>query len=156
MLDFSVEELLQAYQFARLVNHYQGFKLIREASNQYDWGLNLSELARIWTNGCIIRSDLMVELVDIFKASDNLLMNDSIIQKLKTFKSSAKKVVIQGVLNELAIPNLSEAVSFINSFTVANSSASLLQAQRDYFGAHTYQRTDDNSGKFYHTDWLNG
>ncbi|WP_456461229.1 NADP-dependent phosphogluconate dehydrogenase [Reichenbachiella sp.] len=154
-LNFITEELLEAYQFARLMNHYQGFKLILEASNSYNWELNLSELSRIWTNGCIIRSDLMVELVDLFKTSENLLMNETIIQKLKNLKPSAKKVVAACVLEEVAIPNLSESINFLNSFTVAESSANLLQAQRDYFGAHTYQRKDDDSGKFYHTDWLN-
>lgn len=154
-LSFDIENLLQAYQFARLINHYQGFKLIVEASNNFSWGLNLSELARIWTNGCIIRSDLMVELVAIFKESDHLLKNETIIDRLKKLKPSAKKVVADCVLNELAIPNLSESVNFLNSFSVADSSANLLQAQRDYFGAHTYQRKDDPTGKFYHTDWIN-
>jgi len=154
-LNFTPEELLEAYQFARLMNHYQGFKLILEASKSYNWELNLSELSRIWTNGCIIRSDLMMELVDLFKTSDNLLMNETIIQKLKNLKPSAKKVVAECVLGEVAVPNLSESINFLNSFTVAESSANLLQAQRDYFGAHTYQRKDDDSGKFYHTDWLN-
>ncbi|MDV7140795.1 NADP-dependent phosphogluconate dehydrogenase [Maribacter sp. TH_r10] len=147
-------DILKAYQFARIMNHYQGFKLIIEASNSYKWELNLSELSRIWTNGCIIRSDLMVNLVEVFKSTDNLLTSDIIIQQLKSLKPSIKKVVSQGVLNELPIPNLSESINFLNCFTTANSSANLIQAQRDYFGAHTYQRIDDKSNKFYHTNWI--
>ncbi|MEP2023787.1 MAG: NADP-dependent phosphogluconate dehydrogenase [Reichenbachiella sp.] len=154
-LDLSVDELLEAYQFARIINHYQGFKLIHEASENHNWGLNLSELSRIWTNGCIIRSDLMIELVTTFKTSKNLLMNDEIIRRVKALKPSAKKVISACVLNEVAIPNLSESINFLNSFAVSNSSANLIQAQRDYFGAHTYQRNDDDTGKFYHTDWIN-
>ncbi|UXX77757.1 NADP-dependent phosphogluconate dehydrogenase [Reichenbachiella carrageenanivorans] len=154
-LNFSAEELLEAYHFARLMNHYQGFKLIQEASLSNNWGLNLSELSRIWTNGCIIRSDFMMELVSIFKVSDNLLKNDEIIQRIKALKPSAQKVTSQCILNEVAAPNLIESISFLNSFSVANSSANLLQAQRDYFGAHTYQRNDDHTNKFYHTDWIN-
>lgn len=153
-LNINNDDLLKAYQFARIMNHYQGFKLINQASISYNWDLNLSELSRIWTNGCIIKSDLMVELVSIFKTTDNLLTNNQIIKQLKTLKPSIKKVVSECVLNELATPNLSESINFLNSFAVANSSANLIQAQRDYFGAHTYQRKDEDSGKFHHTNWI--
>jgi 6-phosphogluconate dehydrogenase len=154
-LNLTIEDILKAYQFARIINHYQGFKLIQEASISYNWDLNLSELSRIWTNGCIIRSDFMSELVEVFKTTNNILTNKEIIQKIKTLKPSIKKVVSECVLNELPIPNFSESISFLNGFTTANSSANLIQAQRDYFGAHTYQRMNDNSNKFYHTDWKN-
>lgn len=153
-LNLTNEDVLKAYQFARILNHYQGFKLIQEASNSYKWNLNLSELARIWTNGCIIRSDLMVDLVTIFKTTNNLLTDQKIIAQLNNLKPTTKKVVSQCLINELPIPSLTEAISFLNSFSVANSSANLIQAQRDYFGAHTYQRIDDPSGKFHHTNWI--
>jgi len=152
-LNLTTDEVLKAYQFARIINHYQGFKLISEASKSYKWDLNLSELSRIWTNGCIIKSDLMLELVTVFKTTNNILTHEKIIQQIKTLKPSVKKVVSECVLNELPIPNLSESINFINSFAIANSSANLIQAQRDYFGAHTYQRVGDDSGKFYHTNW---
>ncbi len=152
-LDISQETLLKAYQFARIINHYQGFNLIQKASDRYQWTLNLSELARIWTNGCIIKSDLMEGLVPVFETTNNMITYEDIIQKIKFLKPSIKKVVSEAVLNELPIPNFSEAINFLNSFAVANSSANLIQAQRDYFGAHTYQRIDDASGKFYHTNW---
>jgi len=152
-VNFTVKDVLKAYQFARIVNHYQGFKLIKEASTNYNWNLNLSELARIWTNGCIIRSDFMEELVDVLKSSSNILSNTKTTETLKKLKPSIKKVVSESILNELPIPSLTEAISFFNSFKVANSSANIIQAQRDYFGAHTYQRNDDVSNKFYHTNW---
>jgi len=148
------DEILKAYQFARIINHYQGFKLIHQASNSYQWDLNLSELARIWTNGCIIKSDLMADLVTVFKTTNNILTDENIILEIKNLKPSIKKMVSECVLNELAIPNLSESISFLNNFAVENSSANIIQAQRDYFGAHTYQRKDDDSGKFYHTNWI--
>ncbi|MDD7913173.1 NADP-dependent phosphogluconate dehydrogenase [Polaribacter ponticola] len=148
-------DLLEAYQFARIINHYQGFKLINQASESYNWELNLSELSRIWTNGCIIKSDLMVELVTIFKTTNNLLDSDIVIKRINALKPSIKNVVSECILNEIAISNLSESINFLNSFNVANSSANLIQAQRDYFGAHTYQRVDDNSGKYYHSNWNN-
>ena len=154
-LNVTIDSVLNAYQFSRLINHYQGFKLIKEASEKYNWCLDLSELSRIWTNGCIIQSDLMVELVTIFKESDNLLLNEDIIRRITNLKSDAKKVVSACILAEVAIPNLSDAINFLNSFAVANSSANIIQAQRDYFGAHRYQRNDDVTNSIYHTDWVN-
>ena len=151
----AIDDILKAYQFARIINHYQGFKLIQEASKSYQWDLNLSELSRVWTNGCIIRSDLMIELVTVFKSTDNILTDKTIIHKIKALKPSVKKVVSESILNELPIPNFSESINFLNSFAIANSSANLIQAQRDYFGAHTYQRINDDSNKFYHTEWNN-
>lgn len=147
------DEVLQAYQFARLINHFQGLKLISEAGKAYGWTLNLSEIARIWTNGCIIKSDLMMELKSILKEDANILKHKTIINQVKQYKPSINKVVSQCILNELAIPCLSESVNFLNAYVTANSAANIIQAQRDYFGAHTYQRTDDPTGKFHHTNW---
>ncbi|WP_203460641.1 NADP-dependent phosphogluconate dehydrogenase [Lacinutrix sp. WUR7] len=146
-------EVLEAYQFARIINHYQGFKLIAEASNKFSWGLNLSEIARIWTNGCIIRSTLMEELVIVFKETTNILTNTQLIASIKQYRPSAKKVVSQCILNDITAPCLGESIPFFNGITTANSSANILQAQRDYFGAHTYKRTDDDGVKSHHTIW---
>tara|TARA_R110001583_G_scaffold195525_1_gene375354 strand:+ start:65 stop:1957 length:1893 start_codon:yes stop_codon:yes gene_type:complete len=148
-------DILKAYQFARIINHYQGFKLISDAGKAYKWNLNLSELARIWTNGCIIKSNLMKELVSHLKETDNILTNKTIVEEVKNFKPFMNKLVSECILTELPIPCLSESVNFLNMYTTANSSANIIQAQRDYFGAHTYQRIDDNSEKFYHTNWNN-
>lgn len=152
-LDLLNDQVLNAYQFSRIINHYQGFKLISEAANTYKWDLNLSEIARIWTNGCIIKSNLMRTLVVTLKESDTILIDESIVEQIKALKPSANLVVSECIKNELAIPCFSEAVNFLNNFSTANSTANLIQAQRDYFGAHTYQRIDDDSEKFYHTSW---
>lgn len=95
----------------------------------------------------------MVELISVLKEDDNILAHKSIINELKRLKPSINKVVAACVINELPISCLSESVNFLNAYTTAKSSANIIQAQRDYFGAHTYQRTDDPSGKFYHTNW---
>nr|WP_320119763.1 NADP-dependent phosphogluconate dehydrogenase [uncultured Marinifilum sp.] len=153
LVNLKIDEVLNAYQFARIVNHYQGLKLISEAGKAYAWQLNLSEIARIWTNGCIIKSDLIMDLIPVLKEDDNILTHKTIINQLKSLKPSINKVVSECILNELVVPCLSESVSFLNAYTSANSAANLIQAQRDYFGAHTYQRTDDASGKFHHTNW---
>lgn len=152
-LNLTSIEILEAYQFARIINHYQGFKLINEASNTYKWNLNLSEIARIWTNGCIIKSTLMQDLVETLKHNSNLLTNTELIDSVNQYKSAAKKVVLQSLLNDIATPALSEAIQFLNGITITYSSANIIQAQRDFFGAHTYRRRDDDSGKSYHTIW---
>ena len=152
-LNLTSIEILEAYQFARIINHYQGFKLINEASNTYKWNLNLSEIARIWTNGCIIKSTLMQDLVETLKHNSNLLTNTKLIDSVNQYKSAAKKVVQQSLLNDIATPALSEAIQFLNGITRTYSSANIIQAQRDFFGAHTYRRRDDDSGKSYHTIW---
>ncbi|MGQ1911017.1 NADP-dependent phosphogluconate dehydrogenase [Marinifilum sp. RC60d5] len=152
-INLNIEDILKAYQFARIVNHYQGLKLISEAGKAYKWELNLSEIARIWTNGCIIKSDLILDLIPVLKEDDNILSHQTIQSQVKSLKPSINKVVSECILNEVVIPCLSESVNFFNGYTTANSSANIIQAQRDYFGAHTYQRTDDASGKFHHTNW---
>ncbi len=153
-LNINTNEVLEAYQFARIINHYQGFKLIAEASNKFSWHLNLSEIARIWTSGCIIKSSLMQDLVEVFKNTTNILTNPEIIKHVNQYKPSAKKVVSQCVLNDMVTPALSEAIQFLNGITTKYASANVIQAQRDYFGAHTYQRLDDPSGKSHHANWI--
>ncbi len=149
------EDLLKAYQLARIVNHHQGFKLLHQASLSHNWNLNLSEIARIWTNGCIIRSTLMEQLSTILKKNNNILLNEKIVVLVKKLKPSLNKIVAQSILEEIPIPCLSEAINYLNAFSVAKCSANLIQAQRDYFGAHSYKRIDDPSGKNYHTHWKN-
>ncbi|MCL4162441.1 UNVERIFIED_CONTAM: hypothetical protein GTU68_027798 [Idotea baltica] len=152
-LNISINDVLEAYQFARIINHYQGFKLIHEASTIYSWDLCLSEIARIWTEGCIIKSTLMQSLVEVFKDTTNILTNPQLIESINQYKPSVKKVVSQCVLNDITVPSLSESIQFFSGIKTANSSANLIQAQRDYFGAHTYQRLDDDALKSYHTNW---
>lgn len=152
-LNISTSEILEAYQFARIINHYQGFKIIAEASKSNSWNLNLSEISRIWTSGCIIKSSLMRDLVEIFMETSNLLTHPQLIKDLKKYRPSAKKVVSQCLLNDITTPALSESLQFFNGITEAYSSANIIQAQRDYFGAHTYKRLDDDSDKNHHTSW---
>lgn len=95
----------------------------------------------------------MEDLIEVFKETTNILTNQGLIEKISQYKSSAKKVVTQCVLNEIAIPALGESIQFFNSITTKYASANIIQAQRDYFGSHTYQRLDDDSGINYHTNW---
>lgn len=154
-LNVTTNEVLNGYQFARIINHYQGFKLINEASNKFSWNLNLSEISRIWTGGCIIKSSLMQDLVVVFKETTNILTNSELINTINNCRPSGKKLVSQCIMNDIAVPALSEAVQFLNGITTEYASANIIQAQRDFFGAHTYQRLDDDSSRSYHTNWNN-
>lgn len=151
---FETNQLRDAYHLAGIINHHQGFELLRSASKQYKWDLDLSEIARIWTNGCIIRSQLMEDLVDLLKEqNDGLLFHQKIINEVNAGKKSLETIVISAIKNETALPCLNEALTYLNGFSTKDSPANLIQAQRDYFGAHTYGRIDIE-GTF-HTNWKN-
>lgn len=150
--DIPVTVIKNAYELARLINHHQGFHLIRAASKTYDWALNLSEIARIWTQGCIIRSGLMVSLIDQLK-SDELILTSRLHENRLTVQFDDLKSVVSSSTGKLHIPCLSSALEYITGYTNALSSANIIQAQRDYFGAHRYQRNDDLTGQFFHTEW---
>ena len=147
------EEIRKAYELARIINHFQGFWFMSEAFKKFNWEQNLSEIARIWTNGCIIRSALMQELVMVLSGTENILTSPYFIEKIITLKPSLALVTAGGIQQQIAIPCFSEAINFLNAITTTHSSANLLQAQRDYFGAHLFQRYDVPSGTYFHHEW---
>lgn len=147
------QELTSALQAARLINHLSGFDLVRESALQNNWSLDLSEVARIWTNGCIIRSALMEELVEIYRESPDGWSHNKITLQLQEGKTALAEVIALAMKNSKAVPVLSAALNHLNGMTTANSPANLIQAQRDYFGAHTYQRVDKPEGQYFHTRW---
>ncbi|PRX49839.1 NADP-dependent phosphogluconate dehydrogenase [Salegentibacter salegens] len=150
------DEMFLAYKTASIINHAIGYDLLRVASVEYNWKLNLSEISRVWTNGCIIRSGLMEELVDIFENSNNhLLMNSDIISEIKGSQAALSKTVGISLQAGYAVPVLSAATNYFLNFTSAQNAANMIQSQRDYFGAHTYERTDKPRGDFFHTQWKN-
>lgn len=148
-----VTSLKQAYQATRIINHEIGFSLMREVSVQLNWELNFSEIARIWTNGCIIRSQLMEELAEIYKHEQRLLMAPPIVDKIRNARQGFASVVALGLQYGIPLPVLSSALNYFIGYSTADSAANLLQAQRDYFGAHTYQRKDKTTGEYFHTQW---
>lgn len=152
--EISLKVLEGAYYFARIINHHQGFQLIKEASLEYKWDINLSEIARVWTNGCIIKSNLMNILVGEFNTASSLLENRSIIKTLNE-KEDAVSEVIKYILScRKAAPNFCAAYNYWIGMSTDKSSANIIQAQRDYFGAHTYNRVDAPLDIFYHTNWI--
>jgi 6-phosphogluconate dehydrogenase len=151
--EVSVSELKDAYQFSRIINHHQGFSLIEKVSNDNDWNVDLSEIARIWTEGCIIKSDLMKSLAETFKRNSTILFSEPWLQIIKKTHPAIQSVVIKSLTSQLHIPCLAEAVNYFHGIKTADCAANLIQAQRDYFGAHTYQKKNDKSSSNYHSDW---
>ena len=151
--DITISDLKNAYQFSTIINHHQGFSLIQRVSDQNEWNVELSEIARIWTEGCIIKSDFMKKLVRTLKSGDSILFDSHWSSVLKKTYKSIQTVTVKCIKSQLHIPCLLEALNFYHGIKTADSSANLIQAQRDYFGAHTYRRKDDDSGLSYHTEW---
>ncbi|MEZ4687017.1 MAG: NADP-dependent phosphogluconate dehydrogenase [Bacteroidia bacterium] len=152
-IKLSALQLKEAYQFGRIINHHQGFSIIARVSEQHNWQVNLSDVARIWTEGCIIKSDLMKELARSLKADTAILFHEPFSDIIKKTHASAQAVAMACIQNEIHIPCLLEAANFFHGIKTAQSPANLIQAQRDYFGAHTYQRVDDPSGNSHHSHW---
>ncbi|SIT79747.1 NADP-dependent phosphogluconate dehydrogenase [Pontibacter indicus] len=148
-----VPNLKSAYEATRIINHDIGFNLMREVSVQLNWNLNFSEIARIWTNGCIIRSELMEELATIYKQEQHLLLAPTIVERIRNARKGFASVVSIGLQQGIPLPVLSAALNYLHGYSTADSAANLIQAQRDYFGAHTYQRKDKPTGVYFHTDW---
>ncbi len=146
-------DLKKAYQTARIINHHQGFGLLAAASDRFGWRLDLPEIARVWTGGCIIRSGLMLELRGCLRTGDGLVFHEKMRRRVAAGRPALERLCSAAVRAGLAMPCFLAAADFLNGLTTANSPANLIQAQRDLFGAHTFRRTDDPSGKSHHADW---
>lgn len=150
------EAIREALYAAKLISYAQGFSLIRRASDSYDWGIDLGMLGRIWRNGCIIRSAFLGKITEAYGADPhlpNLLFDGFFRDKITASLPAWRQVVADGALSGIALPCMSAALSYFDGLRTANSAANLLQAQRDYFGAHTFERTDRPRGEFFHNDW---
>lgn len=145
--------LKKAYQFARIINHQQGFKLMEMASDTYHWSLNFAEIARIWSNGCIIKSQLMNRLHGYFKKDTDLFYMNDLTQFLIEGENSVKQLLEYGLGQRVSLHCFSASYYYWIDMTTKNLPANLIQAQRDFFGAHTYQRVDKSSEDYYHTQW---
>ena len=151
-----VEEIRQALYASKLISYAQGFSLIRRASEHYDWDLDYGTIAQIWRKGCIIRSVFLQKITEAYRKNpklENLLFDDFFRTKIQKALPSWRKVVAEGALSGVALPAMSSALSYFDGLRTMYSAANLIQAQRDYFGAHTYERTDRGRGLFFHTNW---
>lgn len=154
--DLHVEEVRQALYAAKIISYAQGFSLLHRASIHYGWNLDFGTIARIWRKGCIIRSAFLQKITEAYNKKpglENLLFDDFFRSKIQSTLPAWRKVVSEGALSGVAQPATGAALSYFDGLRTLNSSANLIQAQRDYFGAHTYERTDSGRGQFFHTNW---
>jgi 6-phosphogluconate dehydrogenase len=151
-----VEDIRKAMYASKIVSYAQGYMLMREAAKEYQWNLNYGGIALMWRGGCIIRSRFLGNIRDAFdknKDLKNLLCDDFFKKVIDDCQASWRRVVVRAVEMGIPLPAMSTALSFYDGYRHARLPANLLQAQRDYFGAHTYERTDKPRGQFFHTNW---
>ena len=154
-LETWLPKIKEAYTLARIINHEVGFRLMKTVSEAKGWNLNFNEIARIWTNGCIIRSGLMETISANYVEHVSFFEMAGVKEQVISGRKGLAELVGLGLTHGFALPVMSAGINYLIGRITAESSASVIQAQRDYFGAHTYQRKDDPSGKFYHTQWTN-
>ncbi|WP_111979162.1 decarboxylating NADP(+)-dependent phosphogluconate dehydrogenase [Algibacillus agarilyticus] len=151
-----IEDLRQALLASKMVSYAQGYVLMREAAKEYNWDLNYGAIALMWRGGCIIRSAFLGKIKDAYDSTPeltNLLLDPYFKDSVVGAQAGWRRVVGTAVANGIPAPCLSAALTYFDGFRTARLPANLLQAQRDYFGAHTYERTDKPRGEFFHTNW---
>ncbi len=151
-----IEDMRQALLASKIVSYTQGFMLIREAAAEYGWNINYGGIATMWQGGCIIRSIFLGDIRRAFEKNPDiksLLLDDYFKNLIHSCQDSWRRVVSEVSLMGIPIPAHATALSFFDGYRNARLPANLLQAQRDYFGAHTYERVDKPRGEFFHTNW---
>lgn len=152
----AIEAIHDALYAAKIISYTQGFLQMRQAAQEYDWKLNFGEIALLWRAGCIIRSRFLDDIKRAFdRAPDlpSLLFDDYFSDAMRDAERGWREAVTLGVRAGIPLPALSSALSFYDGYRSAVVPANLLQAQRDYFGAHSYQRDDRDPGSSWHTRW---
>ena len=151
-----VRDLRDALYAAKIVSYAQGYALMRQAARTYGWQLNNGGIALMWRGGCIIRSAFLGKIKEAFDRRPdltNLLLDPFFKEKVLTAQAGWRRVVAAAVTNGIPVPSMGAALSYFDGYRSEHLPANLLQAQRDYFGAHTYERTDRPRGEFFHTNW---
>lgn len=151
-----LSDLHDALYAAKIVSYAQGYALMRQAAHTYGWNLNNGGIALMWRGGCIIRSVFLGKIKEAFDRMPNLtnlLLDPFFKEKVLTAQSGWRSVVASAVTNGIPVPSMSAALSYFDGYRTERLPANLLQAQRDFFGAHTYERVDRERGTFFHTNW---
>lgn len=153
-----LEAIRGALYCSKICSYAQGFQLMQAAAEEYRWDLNYGEIAQIWRGGCIIRAAFLQKITEAYEKDSslaNLLLDSYFKESLEQHQTEWREVVSKAVMHGIPIPTFSSALSYYDSYRSERLPQNLLQIQRDYFGAHTYERTDQKRGEFYHLDWLN-
>jgi 6-phosphogluconate dehydrogenase len=160
VFDGDRESVLKAIHDAlyasKIISYAQGYMLMREAAAEYDWQLDYGDIALMWRGGCIIRSRFLGNIRQAYDENptlENLLLDKFFIGEIKVAEAGLRTAVSLGIKLAIPLPAMSSALSFFDGYRRGYLPANLLQAQRDYFGAHTYERVDRPRGEFFHTDW---
>jgi 6-phosphogluconate dehydrogenase len=151
-----IDDLRKALYASKIVSYAQGYQLMRAAAKEYGWNLNYGGVALMWRGGCIIRSVFLGEIKKAFDKNpnlENLLLDPFFKRAVTKGQASWRRVVTTAVKLGIPVPAISSALTFYDGYRHQRLPANLLQAQRDYFGAHTYERVDKPRGQFFHTNW---
>ncbi len=152
-----VSAVHDALYASKIISYAQGFMLMQQAAKEYGWNLSYGDIALMWRGGCIIRSRFLGNIKEAFSknsALESLLLDDFFREAITRAQTGWRKAVVLGIELGIPTPAFSSALAFFDGYRSAQLPANLLQAQRDYFGAHTYERVDGPRGKFSHTDWI--
>ena len=151
-----IESIRRALYASKIVSYAQGYALMRAAAKTQSWNLNYGGIALMWRGGCIIRSRFLSRIKDAFDRNpelENLLLDEYFCSTMQSLLPAWREVVSYAIKVGIPMPAFSSALSWFDGYTCASLPANLLQAQRDYFGAHTYERVDAPRGQFFHTNW---
>ena len=154
-----IEDLKNALYASKIVSYAQGYTLMRSAAKTYSWNLNYGGIALMWRGGCIIRSVFLGKIKEAFDENPditNLLLAPYFKDAIEAAQSGWRRVCASGIISGVPMPAMTSALAYFDGYRTERLPANLLQAQRDYFGAHTYERVDSERGKFFHTDWNDG
>ncbi len=151
-----IEAIRQALYASKIVSYAQGYQLMRAAAKNYGWKLNYGGIALMWRGGCIIRSVFLGKIKEAYEKNEelvNLMLDSFFAKELEKAQQGWREVVAAAALNGIPVPAFSSALGYYDGYRSSRLPANLLQAQRDYFGAHTYERIDAPRGEFFHTNW---
>lgn len=151
-----IEDARYALYASKIVSYAQGFMLMAEAAKEYKWDLNFGDIASLWRSGCIIRSRFLDKITLAYENNPtliNLLVDPFFIKEIEKSQNGWRETVAKAIKGGIPMPSISSALAFFDSYRRAVLPANLLQAQRDYFGSHTYERIDKPQGEFFHTEW---
>ena len=151
-----MEDVRRALYCSKIISYAQGYMLLREAAKDQKWNLNFGGIALMWRGGCIIRSRFLGEIKKAYDKNpklSNLLLNKFFTKALTKYQAAWRRAIAHAVKGGVPTPAFTTALAFYDGYRTGRLPANLLQAQRDFFGAHTYERVDQPRGKFFHTNW---
>ena len=153
----ALDEIHDALYASKMVSYAQGYTLLSDAAKEFDWNLNYGAIALMWRGGCIIRSAFLTKIKDAYDQNPsikNLLLDPFFKEKIIKSQEGWRSIVSTAIANGIPVPAMTSSLAYFDGYRNNRLPANLLQAQRDYFGAHTYERIDKNRGEFFHTNWL--